>query len=70
MLKLTYDSNDDGIVDAAESVPWAGITGVPSTFPPDSHTHPASDIISGTIATARLGSGTANSTTFLRGDST
>lgn len=35
-----------------------------------SHTHAASDITSGTIATARLGSGTASSTTFLRGDST
>lgn len=32
------------------------------------HTHAASDIVSGTIATARLGSGTANSTTYLRGD--
>jgi hypothetical protein len=35
-----------------------------------SHTHSASDITSGTINTARLGSGTANSTTFLRGDNT
>jgi collagen type I/II/III/V/XI/XXIV/XXVII alpha len=35
-----------------------------------SHTHAASDIASGTVATARLGSGTANSTTFLRGDNT
>lgn len=35
-----------------------------------SHTHAATDITSGTIATARLGSGTANSTTFLRGDNT
>jgi len=34
------------------------------------HTHGAGDIVSGTMATARLGSGTANSTTFLRGDST
>lgn len=34
------------------------------------HTHAAADIVSGTIATARLGSGTANSTTFLRGDNT
>lgn len=33
-----------------------------------SHTHAASDIASGTVATARLGSGTADSTTFLRGD--
>lgn len=35
-----------------------------------SHTHSASDIASGTVATARLGSGTANSSTFLRGDQT
>lgn len=34
------------------------------------HTHAASDISSGTIATARLGSGTANSTTRLAGDNT
>lgn len=34
------------------------------------HTHSASSITSGTMATARLGSGTANSSTFLRGDST
>lgn len=34
------------------------------------HTHAASDIASGTIATARLGSGTADGTTFLRGDQT
>jgi hypothetical protein len=33
-----------------------------------SHTHAASDVISGAFATARLGSGTANSTTYLRGD--
>ena len=35
-----------------------------------SHTHAASDITSGTIATDRLGSGTASATTFLRGDNT
>jgi hypothetical protein len=34
------------------------------------HTHSASDLTSGTVATARLGSGTANSTTYLRGDQT
>lgn len=34
------------------------------------HTHAAADITSGTIAAARLGSGTADSTTFLRGDQT
>jgi hypothetical protein len=35
-----------------------------------SHTHAAADITSGTIATVRLGSGTASSSTFLRGDNT
>lgn len=34
------------------------------------HTHAASDITSGTVATARLGSGTADSTKYLRGDQT
>lgn len=34
------------------------------------HVHSGADITSGTVATARLGSGTADSTTFLRGDST
>jgi hypothetical protein len=32
------------------------------------HTHAASDITSGTLDAARLGSGTADSSTFLRGD--
>lgn len=41
-----------------------------SEVAPASHTHAASDLASGTIATARLGSGTADSTTFLRGDNT
>lgn len=35
-----------------------------------SHTHAASDITSGLIATDRLATGTANSTTYLRGDQT
>jgi hypothetical protein len=34
------------------------------------HSHAAGDVTSGTVATARLGSGTANNTTFLRGDQT
>jgi hypothetical protein len=34
------------------------------------HSHAAGDISSGTVATARLGSGTASSSTFLRGDQT
>ena len=37
---------------------------------PTAHVHAAGDITSGTVDTARLGSGTANSGTFLRGDQT
>jgi len=36
----------------------------------ESHVHDAADITTGTMATARLGSGTASATTFLRGDQT
>lgn len=45
--------------------PTSGGNGLP-TFRPGV----AADIISGVFATARLGSGTANNTTFLRGDNT
>jgi hypothetical protein len=37
---------------------------------PTTHTHAATDLASGTVPTARLGSGTADATTFLRGDNT
>jgi hypothetical protein len=40
------------------------------TRTPTAHAHAASDITSGTIATARLGSGTASASTYLRGDQT
>src|SRR4029077_774664 len=36
MLKSVYDTNADNIVDQAAAAPWAGITGKPTTFPPDS----------------------------------
>lgn len=39
MLKATYDTNGNGVVDAAETVPWAGITDKPATFPPSTHNH-------------------------------
>lgn len=52
-----------GATDAATAITNLGAAAA-------SHTHAASDITSGTINTARLGSGTANSTTFLRGDQT
>lgn len=37
---------------------------------PTAHTHPASDLASGTVAPARLGSGSGGATKFLREDST
>lgn len=50
-------------VDAAASRTTLGLAAIASTAS-------ASDLSSGTVATARLGSGTANSTTYLRGDQT
>lgn len=44
MLAATYDANANGIVDAAESVPWAGVTDKPSTYTPASHTHTAAQV--------------------------
>jgi len=35
MLKSTYDTNNNGVVDTADSLPWSRLTGVPTTFPPD-----------------------------------
>jgi hypothetical protein len=42
MTKAVYDPNDDGKVTSAASAdaaPWAGITGKPTTFPPETHAH-------------------------------
>jgi len=46
MLKVTYDSTNNGKVDlaeVAEAAPWSGITGKPSTFTPSAHTHAISE---------------------------
>lgn len=47
MAKSVYDTDDDGKVDAAEvadSAPWTGITGKPSSFTPSPHTHAIADV--------------------------
>lgn len=59
---------------------WGGITGVLSDQADLngalggkallSHQHPASDVASGVLSPVRLGSGTANSSNYLRGDGT
>lgn len=56
--------------DTVRATTPAGVKAVADTLAPLAHNHAASDINSGTVATARLGSGTADSTTFLRGDQT
>jgi hypothetical protein len=49
---------------------YSSLSGIPSTFTPSAHTHSGSEITSGTVDPARLGSGTSITTKFLRGDST
>jgi len=67
------------VASATEGVAdWSQLTGKPTTLAgygitdaaAASHSHHADDITSGTVATARLGSGTASSGTWLRGDQT
>ena len=36
MLKSTYDTNNNGVVDTADAIGWTSVTGKPTTFPPDS----------------------------------
>lgn len=49
----------------ADSVAWANVTGKPSTFTPSAHNHSASNITSGTLALARIPTGTTSSTVAL-----
>jgi hypothetical protein len=49
---------------------YSSLSGIPSTFTPASHNHAGSEITSGTVDPARLGSGTSITTKYLRGDST
>jgi hypothetical protein len=68
---LVSDSAEDkGLKWNTLSVAWADVTGKPTEFTPEAHVHAASEITSGTIDTARLGSGTPDNTLFLRGDQT
>ena len=68
----------DGSWTTLPSTSWGAITGTLSSQTDlqaalngkadASHTHAAADVTSGVFATARLGTGVANNTTFLRGD--
>lgn len=44
MTKSVYDTDDDGVVDEAESVPWSGVTDPPATYEPSAHEHVEADI--------------------------
>ncbi|MCX7689093.1 MAG: hypothetical protein N2045_14105, partial [Fimbriimonadales bacterium] len=70
MANLTYLSLDDP-VDASVTVINANFAALNTDLDGKaaaSHTHSASDIVSGVIAAARLGTGTPSVSTFLRGD--
>lgn len=53
-LQLSMAEQDARYAALAHSHAWSDITGKPSTFPPSSHTHNASDITMGTLASGRL----------------
>ena len=59
-------STEASRADHVHDLPTAADVGAAASL----HVHSGSDITSGTVATARLGSGTADATTFLRGDQT
>ncbi|CCH54496.1 GK12566 gene product from transcript GK12566-RA [Fibrisoma limi BUZ 3] len=44
MFKATYDSDSDNVVDQAETAPWSGVSGKPSTFSPSAHSHAQSEV--------------------------
>ncbi|MEO7508554.1 MAG: Ig-like domain-containing protein, partial [Pyrinomonadaceae bacterium] len=62
-----FNGRTGAITPATNDYTWAQINKATSSLA-DITTRSASDLSSGTVATARLGSGTANSSTYLRGD--
>ena len=51
MTKASYDTDGDGVVDQAASVPWTGVSSKPSTFAPSEHVHAWADLASGVPST-------------------
>jgi hypothetical protein len=75
-IQMTQVANDTGVSLSSLNQMVADVAsyGNPYTISglgamqPVAHVHAAADITSGTLATARLGSGTASASTYLRGD--
>jgi hypothetical protein len=70
IVELATSAETTTGTDTVRATTPAGVKAVADTLAPLTHTHAATDITSGTVATARLGSGTASSSTYLRGDQT
>ena len=69
--KTAYDhSQATGNPHGAAVADITGLTSALDGKAAASHSHAGTDITSGTVGTARLGTGAANATTFLRGDQT
>ena len=69
--KTAYDhSQATGNPHGAAVADITGLTSALDGKAAASHSHSGADITSGTVSTARLGTGTADSSTFLRGDGT
>ena len=71
IVELATDAETTTGTDTTRAITPANFTSqIGTRVPALAHTHAAADITSGTIATARLGSGIANSSSYLRGDQT
>jgi len=71
ILGIFADAASDSIYYVRRNAGWTNLkTYTDTLYSLLGHIHAASDITSGTMATARLGSGTADNTTYLRGDLT
>jgi hypothetical protein len=67
-ISVSWDSVTDIPAFGTRWPAWSEVTSKPTTFTPEAHNHTAAEITSGVLATGRLGTGTASSSTYLRGD--
>ena len=68
VTKAYVDSGLSEKSNTGHSHSFGSIIERPTAYPPSAHQHAASDITSGVFAPARLGTGTASASNFLRGD--